>query len=428
MSNFNTLETDNIPFDERIQQAIDRDTNDFNVLVAILGRNPKQDFAEGDLSRFDLLDADLSEADLHQTNLTEATIIDANLSKSNLVSANFTRANLTNVNLTDADLTGANLTDTELNDSNLDRVNLSEVRAAKATFKNTQGLTQSQKDILEQKSAEIIDDVLPEDRKLQDLVTAFCQQTSQPGSREYNRAAYRLLTVIQKLPGLKRNHQAELYRQDYEEIFNDTLFEIAKKICSSGDDSFQPEGGSYTASLTKWINYKLRLYYKPKDLMRQFQHKPMSLDRYISEDGNSTFVETITDSLTLNGIDKLIEEAQMATDKKVTAQIRERIEQDRGGELRECYADNQTQCNCQFLSEQRILAESEVSFSKLSQELGVKIPTLTSHWYRKCIPMLRKIAEEVRVSEASPIIPILKQAVRVPCNEPSTVLTTLADN
>jgi uncharacterized protein YjbI with pentapeptide repeats len=391
MSNYDLPEDQELKsLNEGVKLAVESDNNNFNKSVENLGFDPKTRFAEGDLSNFDLQGANLVDADLHWTNFAQANMLGADLSNSNLMYANLTNTNLTHANLANADLGNADLTDSILSGANLQHI-----KAIKATFRNNPGLSEADKKILEQQSAEINDDRSPSEEKLQELVGNFCQHKSTPGTREYNKAAYRLLAAIQKIPGLKRNYQPGIDRQDYEEIFNDTLLEIAKKICPSEDpDCFHPEDDNYINSLTRWINYKLRLYYKPKDLIRQNQHKPVSLDRYISEGVNSTFVENITDSLTLNGIDALIEQYQKENQDKVGKKVRAYIEQDPDDTLKNCKSNKHHSCNCYFLVQQRLLTDPPVSFRELAEELDMSMGTLTSYWYKSCVPKLQTIVNQ----------------------------------
>jgi Pentapeptide repeats (8 copies) len=396
MSNHDISEDEELRlFDDRIQQLIEANTNNFNEITQTLNLDPTTSFAQGDLSDFDLEGANLADADLHQTNFAQANMLDVDLKNSNLKYANLTNTNLTHANLTNTDFEKADLGNADLTDSILSGANLQNVKAIKATFRNNRGLSEADKKILEQQSAEINDDRSPSEEKIRQLIGNFCQHQSIPGTREYNKAAYRLLAAIQKIPGLKRNYQPGLDRQDYDEIFNDTLFEITKKICPSDDpDCFRPEVDNYINSLTRWINYKLRLYYKPKDLIRQNQHKPVSLDRYISEGVNSTFVENITDPLTLNGIDALIEQYQKENQDKVGQKVREYIDQDPDDILKDCKSNKHPSCNCYFLVQQRLLTDPPVSFRELADELDMSMGTLTSYWYKSCVPILQTIANQ----------------------------------
>jgi uncharacterized protein YjbI with pentapeptide repeats len=398
MLNYDMSEDENLAqFNDRVQQAIDVDTNNFNELVKILGFDPKTHFTEGNLSEFDLEGASLTNADLHQTDFTQANILDADLSNSNLKDAKFNHTNLTNVYLINTDLTGADLTDANLTDSNLSGVRLQNIKAIRATFRNIQGLTESDKKLLEQQSVDIDNDCTNLEQELQELIGKFCQRQSTPGTREYNNAAYRLLAAIQKLPGLKRNYEPGLiFRQDYEEIFNDTLLEIIQKICPTDDpDCFHSKAGEdYIKSLTNWINYKCRLYYKPKDLIRQNQHKPTSLDRYISEGINSTLVENLTDPLTLNGIDALIDRCQRENQDRVGKEIRDYINRDPDDKLKDCQSTKYPACNCYDIAQKRLLTDPPVPFRELAEELKMSMGTLTSYWYKNCIPKLQEIANQ----------------------------------
>jgi hypothetical protein len=241
------------------------------------------------------------------------------------------------------------------------------------------------------------DDPIPSEQKLRESIHNFCQHQSTPGTRDYHKAAYRFLSAIQKIPGLERNYQPELVsRQDYEEIFSQTLFEITEKICPADDpDCFCPkENEEYIKSLTNWINYKCRLYYKSKDLIRQNQHKPASLDRYISEGINSTLVENLTDPLTLNGIDALIDLYQRKNQDRVGKKVREYIERDPDDTLKDCQSNKYPACNCYFLAQKRLLTDPPVPFRELAEELDMSMGTLTSYWYKSCVPKLQEIANQ----------------------------------
>jgi Pentapeptide repeats (9 copies) len=398
MSSYNIPENKDLELlNERVQEAVDADTNDFNELVKILQFDPKTHFTAGDLSEFDLKDANLANADLHQTDFTQANMLDADLSNSNLKGANFNHTNLNKVDLTNTDLTGADLTDANLTDSNLSGAKLQNIKVTKATFRNIQGLSIADKKILEQQSVEIDDDLTDREQELQELIGKFCQHQFTPGTRKYNNTAYRVLAAIQKLPGLKRNYEPGLiFRQDYEEIFNDTLLEIIQKICPSDDpDCFQPKADEdYIKSLTNWINYKCRLYYKPKDLIRQNQHKPASLDRYINEGTNSTLVENLTDPLTLNGIDALIDRRQREHQERVREIVRDDISRDPDDKLKDCQSTKYPACNCYDIAQKRLLTDPPVSFRELAGELKMSMGTLTSYWYKNCIPKLQEIANQ----------------------------------
>ena len=398
MSYYNIPENKDLELlNERVQEAVDADTNDFNQLVKILRFDPKTHFTAGDLSEFDLEGANLANADLHQTDFTQANMLDTDLSNSNLKGAKFNHTNLTKVDLTNTDLTGADLTDANLTDSNLSGARLQNIKVTKATFRNIQGLTKADKKLLEQQSVEIDDERTDLEQELQELIGKFCQHQSTPGTRKYNTAAHHLLVAIQKLPGLKRNYEPGLiFRQDYEEIFNDTLLEIIQKICPTDDpDCFQPKADEdYIKSLTNWINYKCRLYYKPKDLIRQNQHKPASLDRYISEGINSTLVENLTDPLTLNGIDALIDRCQRENQDRFGKKVRDYINRDPDDKLKDCQSTKYPACNCYDIAQKRLLTDPPVSFRELAGELKMSMGTLTSYWYKNCIPKLQEIANQ----------------------------------
>jgi hypothetical protein len=88
----------------------------------------------------------------------------------------------------------------------------------------------------------------------------------------------------------------------------------------------------------------------------------------------------------------MIENAQKETTQRIGLELELYIEQDPEGKLKNSYPRSHPQCNCQFLSMRRVLKEHHDTFKDLAEELNVKLPTLTSHWYRKCEPSLQEIA------------------------------------
>jgi len=79
--------------DRAIGAVLDAETTDFFELAAMLGLNPKQDFAGADLSGTDLSRGDLSFADFTGTNFRGANLGSANLQGAILKNADLSFAN-----------------------------------------------------------------------------------------------------------------------------------------------------------------------------------------------------------------------------------------------------------------------------------------------------------------------------------------------
>ncbi|MFM7904986.1 MAG: hypothetical protein ACKPA9_07445 [Microcystis sp.] len=233
------------------------------------------------------------------------------------------------------------------------------------------------------------------DRQLQSLVENLCSQ--QPNTPAHKIATYQLLRAIQNLPNLTRNHTSEQnsVSQDFEEILNDTLLETCHRIC----ETFQPDLNNYVNSLTHWINYQLRLYYKPKDRLREARrHNIFSLDRYISDKENTTFLDLLEDNhseATLNTIDSLIEQAQQQRRQRLGLEVWQYLQEDPKNRLKNCYSTKCSECNCHWLLQKRELSDPPVPWQAIADDLGIPYGTITAHWHKKCKPLLSQIAQEI---------------------------------
>jgi DNA polymerase V len=97
--------TDENAFEElqdRIQQVLAAESDNFLELLRIAGLNAAEDFAGADLSGTNLSGTNLSGADLSFTNLSNANLRSANLHGANLNGANFNSADLNRTNLSSA--------------------------------------------------------------------------------------------------------------------------------------------------------------------------------------------------------------------------------------------------------------------------------------------------------------------------------------
>jgi uncharacterized protein YjbI with pentapeptide repeats len=353
----------------RIEQAINQDTNDFNQLIEILGFDPKTDFAEGNLSEFDLQNTSLTRGDFNHTRFDQANLLGADLSNANLKGAN-----LSNTDLSNADLTGANIKGTNFIGANLENV----IPATVEVYFQERELPKT----------------LIADNELKSLVENFCSQ--ERNTRQSTIANYKLLQAIQSLPQLKRSYQPEasFFSMDFEEILNETLLEVTERICGE----FSADEIDYTRSLVKWIDYKLRLYYKPKDKLREAsRHKTLSLDRYRDEGENSTFLDLLDnyeDGETLNTIDEMIKQAQQQRRHRLGKEVSQYLRDDPANRLKDCRSQKHPKCECHLLVNKRLLSDPPVSFQAIADELGIRFGTLTGHWAKKCKPLLAEIAQE----------------------------------
>ncbi|MHC0067140.1 hypothetical protein ACWATR_30240 [Nostoc sp. UIC 10890] len=219
------------------------------------------------------------------------------------------------------------------------------------------------------------------DQRLNILIAEIRQQP--PNSRKWRLSMHRLLLEIQQLPGLAKSSH-----QNYPEILNRTLEKVSNNI-----SEFQPYSNSVAKSLVKWVNAYLRL--RMKDLYCPDKNAPLSLDAPIALDfGEITLLDNLP-NFTLSGLDSLIENSQRETTQRIGLELELYIEQDPEGKLKNSYSGSSVGCNCQFLSQRRVLKEPPDKIADIARDLSIPYTTVNSHWKRKCEPILQKIAEDL---------------------------------
>ncbi|MBO3463370.1 hypothetical protein G7B40_031355 [Aetokthonos hydrillicola Thurmond2011] len=229
--------------------------------------------------------------------------------------------------------------------------------------------------------------------ELRALIKEVCQHPKP--SRKRSLALNALLKKVQTLPGIITSSH-----QDYPEALNITWAWVCQNV-----DRFNIDTLTLAEDLKKWINSYL--YWRIHDLKSTDQvywKKHISLSMPISsgEDANSVtqgdllpttqypFRSDKTD-FNLKPIDRLIEQIESDLDEKLI----EYIKQDPEKKLRQCYPKNYPECNSQFLTIQLFLQEIPVNFRYISKKKGIKYSNLIYHWQKKCLPLLRKIAQEL---------------------------------
>lgn len=368
------------------------DTDKLKQLPDILELNPKTDFAEGNLSEYNLRNFSLKNADLNHSRFDQADLSGADLSEANLNGANLTNADLSSADLSNANLTGANFSNANLSNADLTGAN---VKGTNFIGANLENVIPATVEVYFQERE--LPKTLITDNELKSLVENFCSQ--EKNTRQSTIANYKLLQAIQSLPQLRRSYQPEasFFSMDFEEILNETLLEVTERIC----EEFNADEIDYTRSLVKWINYKLRLYYKPKDKLREAsRHKTLSLDRYIDGEENSTFLDLLDnyeDGETLNTIDGMIEQTQQQRRHRLGKEVWQYLQDDPDNRLKDkkCGSDKHRQCQCHLLVQKRLLTVPPETWKAIEAELNVPFGTITSHWAKSCKPLLAEIAQKL---------------------------------
>ncbi|MEM9244494.1 MAG: hypothetical protein AAGA67_01935 [Cyanobacteria bacterium P01_F01_bin.153] len=217
----------------------------------------------------------------------------------------------------------------------------------------------------------------------------------------------RLLLLIPQMPDLYRHSHP-----DYGEALNEALQTINRRLTEfqcCWDDSATNIRWRFIA----WLNGQLR--YRVKDLYRQDVRRrgegTLSLDCAIAQNNDSvaTLGETLSadlEEITLSGLDSVISRVQRENTQRQGLLVELYIEQDPDRILKGCHARQTTRLNCQDVAQKILLrlrgekvgalaAEKKLSWRSLAAQLKVKEQTVHSHWKRKCLPLLRQIAQKI---------------------------------
>lgn len=230
---------------------------------------------------------------------------------------------------------------------------------------------------------------MDEDERLRQLIATVCERPK--GSREWHKALNQLLSDIQNLPKLERSNHPE-----YPEVVNDTLLLVGEKI-----QEFQPSSSSSISnSLAAWINYKLRHYYRVRELYQNAPTNSISIDHQTStEVGSRDLAKSLSDpypSTIWELEDEIQQWQQQQTIESIGKNVWQYIEQDPEGKLRNCHPRKCPECNCQLLSQRLLLKNPPDKLADIVREYGVNDQTLRSHWRLKGIPLLQEIATELK--------------------------------
>lgn len=235
-----------------------------------------------------------------------------------------------------------------------------------------------------------------EEQRLQALIATV--QSRSPGWRK---ALNRLIAEIQQLPGLTRSPHP-----DYYEALDDTLLHLIDEI-----QSFVPQHPSIVQSLTAWINGKLRLKYRVRELYNpsgdrrprklktpqaQFRNRsrkvPLSLDKPLTTTGNETFGDRLAAPSLWEVREQLERDRRSQHHTCIGRQLQQYIEQDPEGKLKQCHPGNYPDCHTQVLSQRLLLKSPPDKLAQIARDLKINYHTLNWHWQYKALPLLRSIA------------------------------------
>ncbi len=156
------------------------------------------------------------------------------------------------------------------------------------------------------------------------------------------------------------------------------------------------EAANVRASFIKWVMMILKRDCYDVKRQRDRRPPPVSMSDRIGGDEGLIIGDTIADDLTLSGIKLILEKER----RSLTRQMKRYIEEDPDMKLRNCHPRNNSNLDCQLLSQKLLLEEPPLNPRQLAKELTtpekpVPEQTVYTRWQKFCLPLLRKIAIEL---------------------------------
>ena len=245
------------------------------------------------------------------------------------------------------------------------------------------------------------------ERDPQKFFPHLANELAQPGEIS---ALDRFLRLIPTTPDLYRHNHL-----NYSEALNEALRRIDTQLTDFECNWDTDTDTVIRWRFIKWLNGKLR--YTVKDLYRydaRVRDKPsLSLDyphlALSGEEVSTTLGDTISadqlKGVKLSGLDHMIDTLQRQNTQRKGLLVELYIEQDPDATLQSCHARKSTWLNCQEVAQKMFLrlqggkvgklkAEKKLSWRSLAEQLDVKEQTVHSHWKRRCLPLLKKIAQK----------------------------------
>ncbi|WP_313708084.1 hypothetical protein [Planktothrix agardhii] len=166
--------------------------------------------------------------------------------------------------------------------------------------------------------------------------------------------------------------------------------EARDKICTD----FAPERRSLRTSLTIWINECLRLRYQIIELFKP--QKTVSIDNQPNVETGDTYKDLISNEDSLNsprldGLDQLFADELQ----DICTKLREYIETDPEGRLRNCHPPTYPQWNCQEFVKRRYFRQPNQPWKEISQELNIPDGSPSPEANRRFFPLLKEIAKNL---------------------------------
>ncbi len=210
-------------------------------------------------------------------------------------------------------------------------------------------------------------------------------QTSEDGSKAQKSYFEQLLLLTQQL--LNKIQYNRFNISDVEDAKNETLMAICggDRYCNTINKTTilnflqtLPKAINSQQIITRYKTYISRIC--KNKLLYQFRRQ-----KFLFFNFNFEIDCIYTPRLT--GIDRLIAEEETAL---ITA-ITDYINNDTEGLLNNCYPQGYPQANAQELLQVRLLGKTAEKWKAIALRFNIPYGTLTSHYKRKCLPLIRSL-------------------------------------
>jgi hypothetical protein len=186
---------------------------------------------------------------------------------------------------------------------------------------------------------------------------------------------------------LPKTHYQNFNLDDIQEAKNLTLMAICgcdryRQVSSKLIRHFLKNNSLKPQQLEKYyIQWVRKIFrYKLIDLIRKNNRH-----FYVSFDDSIAIVD-----VTLNTLDQLIEQEEKELDQGVITYLKA----DPEGILIKCYPQGYPQSNAKELVKLRLLQNKPQKWQDIASNFNIPFGTITSHWTRKCLPLLQKIVNK----------------------------------
>lgn len=153
----------------------------------------------------------------------------------------------------------------------------------------------------------------------------------------------------------------------YEEALYKTMLNLTKTLC----DKYDPSRGSFMT----WFNTCLRNQYKDEI-------------RAVERDRSHRQSVWQSDEVELDPLDRVASGIDATLLLNTWESFVQWIKDDPDNLLKACHIENNPKANCQLLAYLRLVIGKE--WQEIAEEVGSSRGAVTSHWSRKCQPLLRE--------------------------------------